>query len=155
MYNINLQVMPNVKSSRVMPSLTILPTQPMSTSQASSPLTLPSERLSHIIKEMGINYTRLGDLAGVSRQSARAWCLGQTKDLRMEHLFRLQDRTNYSARWIATGEGPEKVYQIDTLTPDEVEIVLAYRAQKKRFLPGPTKVPPASAPSGFTPTSAR
>jgi transcriptional regulator with XRE-family HTH domain len=155
MTNTNLQAMPNSNLHRVRPFLTILPTRPMNTSQTSSQLTLPSERLSHIIKEMGINYTRLGDLAGVSRQSARAWCLGQTKDLRMEHLFRLQDRTNYSARWIATGEGPEKVYKIDTLTPDEVEIVMAYRAQKKRFLPNPGKMPPTPATNGFTPTTVR
>jgi transcriptional regulator with XRE-family HTH domain len=102
---------------------------------------MPHERLNYIRKEMGINYARLGELVGVSRQSSRAWCLGETKDLRMDHLFRLQDRTGYSARWIATGSGPKKVFQIDTLTPDEVEILMAYRAQKQRFLPRPRQTP--------------
>lgn len=97
-------------------------------------LMTPADRLKSIMEEMSINYRELGDLAGVTRQAARSWCEGATKDLRMENLFTIQDKTGYSARWIATGRGPKKTYQIDSLAPDEVEILLAYRSVRNRQL---------------------
>jgi len=45
---------------------------------------------------------------------------GNTKNLRMENLFAVADATNFSAKWIALGKGPERLEVIKPYTPVEL-----------------------------------
>ena len=71
-------------------------------------------------------------MAGVSVQAVSQWKLGDTKNIRMEPLFRLARGCGYSAEWIATGEGaprmvavkhPEYILDMEPLT-EEQRVVL-------------------------------
>jgi transcriptional regulator with XRE-family HTH domain len=60
----------------------------------------------------GLTRERIGAALGVSKSSVSKWESGQTKNLRNEHLFLLEDRFGFSARWIATGQGPMRVAEV-------------------------------------------
>lgn len=52
-----------------------------------------------------------GDLAravGVTKGAISQWENNEVKNIRLGHLFKLQDATGFNARWIALEEGPER-----------------------------------------------
>lgn len=67
------------------------------------------ERIKTARKAAGLSQEALGKAAKVSKGSVSQWESGLTKNLRMENLFAVEDATGYRARWLALGEGPEKV----------------------------------------------
>lgn len=66
------------------------------------------ERIRHAIIQAPVNQAEIAKKLGVSRPTITQWKNGDTKNLRMENLFALADVTGFSARWLATGEGPER-----------------------------------------------
>jgi hypothetical protein len=44
----------------------------------------------------------------VTAQAVYSWIRDEIKNLRSEHLFELADLTQFEAKWIATGNGPER-----------------------------------------------
>jgi len=97
-------------------------------------MTTLADRINQIMQETGYTLQQLGDMAGVTLQAVAQWRAGQTSNIRMENLFRLADRCGYSARWIATGEGPrfhvaEKdpryLLDIEELSEDQRAIIRA------------------------------
>jgi len=97
-------------------------------------MTTLADRINQIMQETGYTLQQLGDMAGVTLQAVAQWRTGQTSNIRMENLFRLADRCGYSARWIATGEGPrfpaaEKdprcLLDIEELSEDQRAIIRA------------------------------
>jgi transcriptional regulator with XRE-family HTH domain len=63
-------------------------------------------------RDYGMTRERIGATLGVSKSAVSKWESGQTKNLRNEHLFTIEDRFGYSARWIATGQGPRRVSEV-------------------------------------------
>ena len=83
------------------------------------------ERVAKAINDSGVSVRAIADAVGVSVQAIYAWRSGKVKDLRNDNLFALADITGFEARWIGTGEGPErKPEAINHRTPDLVEYFL-------------------------------
>ena len=55
----------------------------------------------------------IAKVCGVTQQAVYAWMRGDVKNLRNENLFALADQTGFEARWIATGETPERTAEQD------------------------------------------
>lgn len=97
-------------------------------------MTTLADRIKRIMDETGYTQQQVGDCAGVSAQAVSQWQDGQTKNIRMETLYRLADGTGYAARWIATGEGnpysiaekdPRYLIDIGGMSPDQQAIIRA------------------------------
>jgi len=67
-----------------------------------------SQRIAHAIKASGIKQIDLAAYAKVSRSAASQWASGDIIKVTAENIFAIADMTGYEARWLATGEGPEK-----------------------------------------------
>ncbi len=72
-----------------------------------------SDRVSKAIKESGLSATAVAKSLGCSPEAVIQWMNGPTKNLKGEFLFALADLTGYEARWIATGELPERTAEWD------------------------------------------
>lgn len=57
----------------------------------------------------GINQVQLGELMGCTKGNVTQLMDGTTQKLQAEYALRIEDRTNYCARWVAIGEGPKKI----------------------------------------------
>ena len=55
-----------------------------------------------------LSKSELARAMGLSRASISAWETGAVKNLKNEHLFNLSRITGFSARWLATGQGPKE-----------------------------------------------
>lgn len=66
------------------------------------------KRIQFAITASGKNIADVAQACGVSAQAAYAWVRGDIKNLRNEHLFALADLTGFEAKWIATGNGPDR-----------------------------------------------
>lgn len=55
------------------------------------------------------NQAELARLAGVSRSAVGQWLSGETEDIKAMPAFKIQDKLDFSARWIADGTLPKKV----------------------------------------------
>ena len=67
-----------------------------------------SERIAHAIRSSGIKQIDLAAHAKVSRSAASQWANGTTNKVTSANVFAIADMTGFEARWLATGEGPEK-----------------------------------------------
>ncbi len=67
-----------------------------------------NERIRHAITVSDTDVRTIAKACNTSAQAVYAWMNGTVKDLRNANLFTLADITGFEARWIATGEGPEK-----------------------------------------------
>lgn len=65
------------------------------------------ERVKHAINQSGNTPSSAAKVLGCSPEAVLQWMSGATKNLRPPNLFSLADLTGFSARWIATGEGPQ------------------------------------------------
>ncbi|MGY6214957.1 helix-turn-helix domain-containing protein [Methylolobus aquaticus] len=63
-------------------------------------------------RERGMTRERVATALNVSKSAVSKWEGGQTKNLKNEHLFLFEDRFGYSARWIATGQGPQRAADV-------------------------------------------
>jgi transcriptional regulator with XRE-family HTH domain len=74
----------------------------------------------------------IADKLKISRSAVYQWLDGTTKNLKNQILFDLAEETGYSAKWIATEEGPEK------LPPQTIDIDLSFLSivitEVERFL---------------------
>lgn len=66
------------------------------------------ERVAYAISESGETPASMARMIGCTSAAIYQWIAGDTKDIRNELLFALADATKFHARWIATGEGPER-----------------------------------------------
>lgn len=64
------------------------------------------ERVTLAIEDSGHNASSAARALRCSPEAVLQWMNGTTKNLRPVNLFALADLTGYSARWLATGEGP-------------------------------------------------
>lgn len=69
------------------------------------------ERVKHAVVESGLSAEQIGARIGCSREAISQWINGPTKNIKNELLFAFCDVTGFRARWIATGEGPERGYE--------------------------------------------
>lgn len=65
-----------------------------------------AERIAARRKELGLYQADLADAAGVSTAAVSQWERGETKNLKLEHLFAIADTLKVHARWLALGQGP-------------------------------------------------
>lgn len=65
-----------------------------------------AERITARRKELGLYQADLADAAGVSTAAVSQWERGETKNLKLEHLFAIADTLKVHARWLALGQGP-------------------------------------------------
>jgi transcriptional regulator with XRE-family HTH domain len=70
-------------------------------------------RIDEILKELkktrDISPAQIARQIGVDKGAVSKWVSGATKNMKNHHLFLFEDLYGYSARWIATGEGPRMV----------------------------------------------
>ena len=71
-------------------------------------MTTLDERVARAIRESGAPIKDIADAVGVTVQAVYAWRNGRVKDLRNDNLFALADVTGFEARWLGTGELPER-----------------------------------------------
>lgn len=50
-------------------------------------------------------------LIGISRSAMTQIKTGQTHSLKAETAFAIEEKTGYSARWISTGKGPQRIHR--------------------------------------------
>jgi len=72
-----------------------------------------SERVTKAIRESGHSATSAAKAIGCTPEAVLQWMNGPTKNLKGEFLFSLADLTGFEARWIATGELPERTADQD------------------------------------------
>lgn len=72
-----------------------------------------SERVTKALKESGNTATSAARHIGCTPEAVIQWMNGPTKNLKGEFLFALADLTGFEARWIATGEQPERTADKD------------------------------------------
>lgn len=70
-----------------------------------------SERVTRAVRESGHSATSAAKAIGCTPEAVLQWMNGPTKNLKGEFLFALADLTGFEARWIATGDAPEKTAQ--------------------------------------------
>lgn len=68
-----------------------------------------AERLAARRRELGLRQEDLAEAAGVTKQAVSQLECGQTKNLKLDHLFKIADRLKVHARWLAIGQGPKFV----------------------------------------------
>lgn len=66
------------------------------------------KRIDHAITESGTSPASVAKACGITVQAVYAWMRDEVKNLQAENLFAVADITGFEARWIGTGEGPEK-----------------------------------------------
>jgi transcriptional regulator with XRE-family HTH domain len=67
------------------------------------------ERIAYAIRESGNSPAAMSRLIGCTSAAIYQWIKGETKDIKNEFLFGLADATGFEARWIAIGEGPQRL----------------------------------------------
>lgn len=72
------------------------------------------ERITEALDNCGKKRESVATAIGVSAATLSQWSSGETKNLRLDNLFKLEDETGYSARWIAIEDGPK--YRINEVT---------------------------------------
>ena len=69
-------------------------------------LTELGDRIRHVRGDR--SQAEFGAPLGVEGAAVSAWELGKTRSPTAANLFRIEDVYGFSARWIATGDGPER-----------------------------------------------
>lgn len=75
-----------------------------------------AERITLMLHELkvqrGINQSQVAQALGLKKSAVNKWASGATSSPTAENLFMLEDLFGYSARWLATGEGPRYAAQV-------------------------------------------
>jgi transcriptional regulator with XRE-family HTH domain len=66
-----------------------------------------AERVTKAIETSGHNASSVARQIGCSPEAVLQWMSGSTKNIKNDFLFALADLTNFNARWLGTGDGPE------------------------------------------------
>lgn len=66
-----------------------------------------AQRLLERRLELGLTQAEVADAAGISEMAVSYWETGKTKNLRLEHLFKVADFLKVRARWLGIGDGPK------------------------------------------------
>lgn len=82
------------------------------------------ERIKRARTAAGLTQVELAKRVGVSKGAVSQWEADDVKNLRLPNLFAMADATGFSARWIGTGEGPEKPEQAP-LTPQGFDLQIS------------------------------
>ena len=69
---------------------------------------LLADRVAHAIKASGHTPSSAARAIGCTPAAVLQWVSGKTKNIKNEFLFALADATGFEARWIGTGEGPDR-----------------------------------------------
>jgi transcriptional regulator with XRE-family HTH domain len=65
-----------------------------------------ADRVKWVVESVAkVKPVKFADVVGVSRASVSKWLNGTTKSIDAENAFKIEDRYQVSARWIATGKG--------------------------------------------------
>ncbi len=68
-----------------------------------------SARVRYMMERLEIkSQSEFGKLCGASRSVVYQWLTGRIKTIDPAFAFKIQDNTEFSARWILLGEGPIK-----------------------------------------------
>lgn len=79
-----------------------------------------SDRIKSARIASGLSQESLGRQVGVTKGAVSQWESGNTKNLRLDNLFNIENATGFCAKWIAIGEGPERVSSLNkVLSPEE------------------------------------
>ncbi len=79
-----------------------------------------SERIRHLKKQLKIKTNvRLGELSGAKKSVVGMWLSGEIKSINPEYAFALEASTNFSAKWIMLGVGPERREDVKSSHLDE------------------------------------
>jgi DNA-binding transcriptional regulator YiaG len=72
-------------------------------------LSTTAERIKFMMETLNItNQAEFGRLSNASRSLVNQWISGRTKNVDPRYAFKIEDNTNFSARWIMLGEGNPK-----------------------------------------------
>ena len=87
------------------------------------------ERIFRAIESSRYNQKEIADYCQVSPGAVTQWKKGDVKNLKFDNLYRLADITEFSARWLAIGEGPERTAELPgvQLTSHESALLSIYR----------------------------
>lgn len=66
-------------------------------------------RIKEIRKHLGLSKTAFAKLIAVSHTAVAQWESGETKTLQHKTLMTIQEKTGFSATWIDSGKGPQKI----------------------------------------------
>lgn len=72
-----------------------------------------ADRVAHVVatfkdEHTGASAATLAAAIGCSSSAISQWIAGTTTNIKLDLLFKLADETQFEARWIATGEGPQR-----------------------------------------------
>lgn len=67
------------------------------------------ERIAQAIAVSGLKKGEIASACGVANSAVTQWINGESKSLRPENLYALAKATGFNAKWLAIGEGPERV----------------------------------------------
>jgi len=86
------------------------------------------DRIIQILSDLGVTPQVFADRIGVSRPTVVMWKNGDTRAIKSEHAFSIEDAYGYSARWVAHGKG-EKLFcdAHQTINRDPLSLALADR----------------------------
>ena len=69
------------------------------------------ERIAARRKELGLTQGDLARAVGISQAAVSQWENGETKNLRVDHLFAIADVLQVHPRWLGVGYGP-KIHKV-------------------------------------------
>lgn len=65
-------------------------------------------RVGFAVRSSSMPVEAIADRMGITKQAIYQWIDGRTKNIKNEYLFAFADITDFNARWIATGSGPDR-----------------------------------------------
>ncbi len=74
-------------------------------------MTTLQERIAKVMAETGMTVGRIAEVTGVSSSAVTQWKDGPTKTIKTAPATKLAASTGFSALWLATGVGPERMAQ--------------------------------------------
>jgi transcriptional regulator with XRE-family HTH domain len=85
-------------------------------------------RIVFIRKELKLTMQELADKLGVTKNAISKLENGTSKNLKMEHLYKLQDISGFSSEWIAIGRGSMRIEN------DAYHVDISHLSEESQFL---------------------
>lgn len=73
-----------------------------------------AERIFYIRNELGLTQEAFGARVGTTKQTVSQWEDGTIKSLKSQTILKLEEKTGFSAQWIATGRDPRQAGAANT-----------------------------------------
>lgn len=80
------------------------------------------QRITEAREGAKLTQAELARRIGQSRSAINKWESGDTKNLKLDNLFKLAEKTGYSAKWIAVGEGTKREHKALTNGAGELNL---------------------------------